>query len=134
MDEEKSGMQGIFGLLMVVGGFILAAIVLKDLIDFSNSNSAANQENSSQGVATPLCPNGCRAYCPPGHGIPVIGDFFSQLCMCLDNTTGLACGNTECQKGWGAVNIGGVPWPICAPGAPPAPKPTKISPKHVGGL
>ena len=31
MDEEKSGMQGIFGLLMVVGGFILAAIVLQDL-------------------------------------------------------------------------------------------------------
>ena len=132
--EDRGHMQGIFGLLLVVGGLALAAIALADLSNLLNSNSAANQENSSQGVATPVCPNGCRAYCPPGHGIPLIGDFESQLCTCLDNKTGFGCGGTTCQSGWSPVNIGGIPWPICQPGGSNPPPATKISPKHVGGL
>jgi hypothetical protein len=48
MEEEKSsGMQGIFGLLLVVGGIALAVIILADLGGFMNSGSTSNAPNVS---------------------------------------------------------------------------------------
>lgn len=39
MDETSSGMQGIFGLLMVAGGIVLVALVLADLGGFTQPGS-----------------------------------------------------------------------------------------------
>lgn len=50
MSGEKSGMQGIFGLLMVIGGLVLVAVVMNDLGGFFGPGSTTSGSFYSGGT------------------------------------------------------------------------------------
>ncbi len=45
--QESSGIQGIFGLLLIGGGIVLAMIALADLGGFLNSSSSSSSSSSN---------------------------------------------------------------------------------------
>jgi len=95
-EGAKPGMQGVFGLLLIVGGIVLVGLVLADL-------SGALQSSGVSNALGQYNPAGAAKVQPPGSsvGLPV---------------------NGQCPPG--SVNLGGVctvnPWDILSPGKLPS--------------